>query len=86
MVANTPDQCAFACHDLSASPNDYYGLAKKLGVQMRIDVMRQATQKLMDTATTEATVSSQFRMAIYTFGSLRHEAGPDDGAVVDGES
>jgi len=42
-VANTPDQCAFACHDLSASPNDYYGLAKKLGVQMRIDVMRQAT-------------------------------------------
>jgi Flp pilus assembly protein TadG len=29
LVANTPDKCAFACHDLSASPNDYYGLAKK---------------------------------------------------------
>ena len=75
MVANTPDQCAFACHDLSASPNDYYGLAKKLGVQMRIDVMRQATQKLMDTATTEATVTSQFRMAIYTFGTSATKPG-----------
>ncbi len=47
-------QCAFACHDLSSTPNDYYGLAKKLGVQMRIDVVRQATQKLMDTATRDA--------------------------------
>jgi len=69
MVANTPDQCAFACHDLSAAPNDYYTLAKKLGVEMRIDVMRQATQKLMDTAASTAIVPNQFRMAIYTFGS-----------------
>lgn len=69
MVANTPDQCAFACHDLSAAPNDYYSLAKKLGVQMRIDVMREATQQLMDTATSTETTSGQFRMAIYTFGA-----------------
>lgn len=75
MVNNTPDQCAFACHDLSASPNDYYGLAKKLGVQMRIDVVRQATQKLMDTAGTMQSVSGQFRMAIYTFGASAKHAG-----------
>jgi Flp pilus assembly protein TadG len=68
LVANTKDQCAFACHDLSATPNDYYGLAKKLGVQMRIDVVRQATQKLMDTAGTTQTTPGQFGMAIYTFG------------------
>jgi len=68
MVANTSDQCAFACHDLSDS-GDYYSLAKKLGVAMRIDVMRTATQNLMDTATTTQTVSGQFRMALYTFGS-----------------
>jgi hypothetical protein len=68
LIANTPDQCAFACHDLSAAPNDYYGLAKKLGVQMRIDVMRTATQRLMDTAGTIQIVTSQFRVAIYTFG------------------
>lgn len=29
MVNNTSDQCAFACHQLDISPNDYYGLAKK---------------------------------------------------------
>jgi len=69
MVANTSDQCAFACHDLSAGNNDYYTLAKKLGVQMRIDVVRQATQQLMDTANSTQAISGQFRMAIYTFGT-----------------
>ena len=69
MVNNTPDKCAFACHDLSTHPNDYYSKAKQLGVQMRIDVVRLATQQLMDTATTTETFSGQFRAAIYTFGS-----------------
>jgi Flp pilus assembly protein TadG len=75
MVNNTPDQCAFACHQLDISPNDYYGLAKKLGVTTRIDVVRSATQQLMDTATTTQAVASQFRMAIYTFGSTASNAG-----------
>jgi Flp pilus assembly protein TadG len=75
MVANTPDQCAFACHDLSTTPNDYYGLAKKLGVTTRIDVVRSATQQLMDTATSTRNVSNQFRMAIYTFGSSDKSSG-----------
>jgi len=69
MVANTSDQCAFACHDLSKSGKDYYALAKKLGVAMRIDVVRSATQSLMDTATSTQNVANQFRMAIYTFGA-----------------
>src|SRR5262249_4362226 len=69
MVANTPDQCAFACHDLSATPNDYYTKAKNLGVTMRIDVLRTATQQLMDTAKKTELFSNQFRMAVYTFGS-----------------
>jgi Flp pilus assembly protein TadG len=67
MVANTPDQCAFACHDVSDS-NNYYNLAKSLGVTMRIDVLRTATQQLMDTAAATQTYSSQFRMAIYDMG------------------
>ena len=75
MVANTPDQCAFACHDLSAAPNDYYSLAKKLGVTTRIDVVRSATQQLMDTASATATVPNQFRMAIYTFGASADKPG-----------
>jgi Flp pilus assembly protein TadG len=68
MVKKTPDKCAFACHDLSDN-NNYYQLAKKNNVTLRIDVMRQATQKLMDTATETRTNSDQFRMAIYTFGT-----------------
>ncbi|MCP9628697.1 pilus assembly protein [Rhodopseudomonas palustris] len=68
MVANTSDKCAFACHDLSNS-NNYYNLAKKLGVTMRIDVVRQAVQQLTTTATAISAVSNQFRMAVYTFGS-----------------
>ncbi len=69
MVANTSDQCAFACHQLDVAPNDYYGLAKSLGVTTRIDVVRSATQQLMDTATVTQTATGQFRTAIYTFGS-----------------
>lgn len=75
MVANTPDQCAFACHELDISPNDYYGLAKKLGVTTRIDVVRSATQQLMDTANVTQTVPNQFRAAIYTFGASAASAG-----------
>ncbi len=68
MVANTSDKCGFACHDLSDPSGNYYKKAKKLGVTMRIDVVRQATQQLMDTATTTQRVPNQFRAAIYTFG------------------
>ena len=60
--------CAFACHDLS-DPNNYYNLAKSLNITTRIDVLRSATQKLMDTATQTQTYSNQFRMAIYDFGA-----------------
>jgi Flp pilus assembly protein TadG len=74
MVSNTPDQCAFACHDLSDS-SSYYNLAKSLGVTMRIDVLRTATQQLMDTATSTAVFPNQFRMAIYTLGASAKNAG-----------
>jgi hypothetical protein len=67
MVNNTSDKCAFACHDLNDS-NNYYKLAKSLGVTTRIDVLRSATQNLMDTAQNTQTYTSQFRMAIYDFG------------------
>jgi Flp pilus assembly protein TadG len=68
MVANTPDQCAFACHESDTSPNDYYGLARQLGVTLRIDNLATATQNLVATAqTTENSISATYRMAIYTF-------------------
>jgi Flp pilus assembly protein TadG len=74
MVNNTPDQCAFACHDLNNS-NNYYNLAKKLGVTMRFDVVRSATQSLMNTALSTETLPNQYRMAVYTFGASSATAG-----------
>jgi hypothetical protein len=68
MIDNTSDQCAFACHDTTNS-NSYYNLAKKLGVTMRIDVLRTATQQLMTTAQSTMSVPNQYRVAIYTFGA-----------------
>lgn len=68
MVKNTPDGCAFACHDLNNASN-YYIKAKSLGVMTRIDVLRSATMRLMDTATSTRVSSTQFRMAIYDFGA-----------------
>ncbi|OAF11470.1 pilus assembly protein TadG [Bradyrhizobium centrolobii] len=68
MVSNTSDKCAFACHDYN-NANNYYNLAKTLGVTTRIDVLRSATQSLMDTAAATETYSNQFRMAIYDFGA-----------------
>ena len=70
----TSDSCAFACHDMSNS-SDYYSLAKKLGVSMRIDVVRQATQNLTETADGVKRYPNQYRMAIYTFGTKAEAAG-----------
>jgi Flp pilus assembly protein TadG len=68
MVANTPDQCAFGCHEADTAPNDYYGLARSLGVTLRMDLLRQATQNLMSQAqSTASSNSANYRAAIYTF-------------------
>ncbi len=68
MVANTPDKCAFGCHESDTSPNDYYGLARRLGVTLRMDLLAQATSNLMTTAkNTAANNNSNYRAAIYTF-------------------
>ena len=68
MVNNTPDQCAFGCHEADTSPNDYYGLARSLGVTLRMDLLAQAVQNLMGTAQSSATSNNAtYRAAIYTF-------------------
>jgi Flp pilus assembly protein TadG len=68
MVANTPDQCAFGCHESDTLPNDYYGLARSLGVTLRMDLLTQAVQNLMGTAqSTASTNNATYRAGIYTF-------------------
>lgn len=60
--------CAFACHDTTNS-NSNYVIAKANNITTRIDVLRTATQQLMDTASATAIYPNQFRMAIYDFGA-----------------
>ena len=68
MVAKTSDKCAFACH-IKGSTNDYYNLATNvLKINTRIDVVRQATQSLTDTAVQNRVTPDQYRMAVYSFG------------------
>ena len=57
----------------SGATDNFYALAKSLGVTMRIDVLRTATQQLMTTAAQTETYSNQFRMAIYDFGVTADE-------------
>ncbi|MDB5656807.1 MAG: pilus assembly protein [Tardiphaga sp.] len=75
LVAGTPDRCAFACHDTTNPTNNNYQIAKRLGIKTRIDVLRDATAKLMVTAGQTKTYTNQFRMAIYDFGATAQTAG-----------
>jgi Flp pilus assembly protein TadG len=78
--------CAFACHDIGtnqSNPNNsafdnFYATAKTLGVTKRIDVMAQAAAQMMTTATNAQSVNSQFRVAIYTFGTWGSTSPPSD--------
>ncbi|MGZ3280598.1 MAG: pilus assembly protein TadG-related protein [Phenylobacterium sp.] len=82
MMANTkgfqdkPNGCAFACHETHPSSDnlgnpggvDNYALARSLGVTLRIDLVKQAAQNLMDTAiSTKTSNNAAYRAAIYTF-------------------
>ena len=73
MEKNTSDSCAFACHE-TQNKNNYYNLAKKLGVSMRIDVVRQATKELTQTAKATRVSTNQFQMGVYTFGTKAEDA------------
>jgi hypothetical protein len=78
MVSNTSSQggCAFACHETHPSSDnlgnpggiDNYQLARNLNVTLRMDLVKSATQSLMDTASSSASKSgANYRFAIYTF-------------------
>ncbi|WP_234905801.1 vWA domain-containing protein [Affinirhizobium pseudoryzae] len=75
MQKNTPDACAFACHTTVDASQNYYAVAKSVGAQMRIDVVREATQALTHDATEYSRVTNQYRMGVYTFGPTADTAG-----------
>jgi hypothetical protein len=68
LEANTSDTCAFACH-IENSTSDYYALAKRLGLTLRVQLVRKAAQAMMDTAKQTRKYSDQYRMAVYSMGA-----------------
>ena len=82
MQTLTPDGCAFACHkknaDGSENNSDYYHVAKNANppITLRIDLLRQAVQNLMDTAAGATLIPNQFRMGLYTFSDTFQTVAP----------
>ncbi|MER0238039.1 pilus assembly protein TadG-related protein [Fulvimarina sp. MAC8] len=78
------EKCAFACHQMDKA-NNYYNLAKSLGVKMRIDVVRHATQRLTERAKKVRQTPDQFRMAVYSFGKRAEAMGFTEVAPLTGD-
>jgi hypothetical protein len=67
---NTPQApCAFACHQ-NANGGDWYAEARSLGVKLRLDVVQQAAQSLLQTMQTYSKPpQTLLNVGIYTFNS-----------------
>lgn len=70
-----PDGCAFACHATADPVENNLDAARKLGVKLRIDVVRDATQELTEDVEDFRLTSNQYRMAIYSFGTSADDIG-----------
>ncbi|MFD1744210.1 TadE/TadG family type IV pilus assembly protein [Rhizobium helianthi] len=66
-----PQGCAFACH---ATNPDYafentLESARKMGIRLRIDVVKSATQALTEDVEKYRLLANQYQMALYSFGT-----------------
>ncbi len=59
--------CAFGCH-YDAGNNDFFGVAKSNGIPLRIDVLSQAVQGVIDTISQSPT-APQFQVELYSFNA-----------------
>ena len=78
---NPGEACAFACH-WTATGDDYYALAKRNNVQLRLDVLRAAVGNMI---TTIASLDTQntLRLGLYTFAQTFNQIFPLSGAITD---
>lgn len=73
---NAPNGCAFACHATTSEVENTLDDARKLGVKLRIDVVRDATKALTDDVVQyQGSSSGQYRMAVYSFGTNADDVG-----------
>ena len=68
--------CAYACHD-TRSPAEgglnYYAIAKRIGIPLRLDAAKQGAQQIAATATSLRVHPRQFRLSLYTLGQRMEE-------------
>jgi Flp pilus assembly protein TadG len=63
--------CAFACHWDNNNPglNDFYEIARKNNIQLRIDLEKTAVNQVITAMNANETLVNQYRVAIYGFNS-----------------
>ncbi|WP_158285707.1 pilus assembly protein TadG-related protein [Pseudohoeflea suaedae] len=75
---NHPNQalrdCAFACHTTEEEiGTSNYDIAKNIGVDMRIDVVRTSTRNLIEDIKRKQAYSGQVKVGIYSFGTAAED-------------
>jgi Flp pilus assembly protein TadG len=70
--------CALACH-VDPGGNDYYGLARNLGVTLRLDVIHQAAAEVIQAMQTYEEVQGQYAVGVYEFNSTLQQQYPQPG-------
>lgn len=77
---NWTAQCAYACH-WDANNNDYYGLALKNNVKLRLDVLKEAATSAVQLMIDQSKINKidkQYSIAIYKFARDLTTVYPED--------
>jgi Flp pilus assembly protein TadG len=72
MQAQMPDKCAFACHDMSGSQNNY-PYAAQIGARLRIDVVSDALQRMVSAVPAADLQSGRYKLSLYSLGASAEE-------------
>jgi Flp pilus assembly protein TadG len=83
-VGSTLDACSLACHTVTTKASDgyyqdLYGMARREGVTLRLDVVISATEKVIEDLYNAEQSANQFTVGVYQFNT-------DVSAIVAGQS
>jgi len=70
--------CGFACHS-DANYNDYFGIARQIGVTLRLDVVQQAAVNVVSTMISAEETAGQFSVGVYEFSNALQQVYPTSG-------
>lgn len=79
------EECAFACHETSEQ-EDFYAIARKNGITLRYDLVRESVRQLADTAReTAKSNNAAYRMSLYSFDYTFRSVWPANGSGFSGD-